>query len=53
MIRDDVFVFDNVAHMYDDSDENLKHADNDFKRLFGSGIEAKKKEFTLLENSAS
>ena len=23
MIRDDVFVFDNVVHMYDYSDENL------------------------------
>jgi predicted TIM-barrel fold metal-dependent hydrolase len=34
MIRDDVFVFDNVVHMYDYSDENLKKPDDDFDREY-------------------
>jgi hypothetical protein len=34
MIRDDVFIFDNVVHMYDYSDENLKVPGEDFDREF-------------------
>ncbi len=34
MIRDDVFIFDNVVHMYDYSDENLKDPDDDFDREY-------------------
>lgn len=45
MIRDDVFIFDNVVHMHDHSDENQA-------RMFGVDIGAKKREFGLSEKSA-
>ncbi len=45
MIRDDVFIFDNVVHMCDYSGENQA-------RMFGVDIGAKKREFGLSEKSA-
>ena len=32
MLHNDVFVFDNVVHMYDLSDDNLARPDSDFDR---------------------
>ena len=34
MIEKDVFIFDNVVHMYDYSDENLKSKESDFDRQY-------------------
>ena len=34
MIRDDVFVFDNVVHMYDYSDENLISEQSEYDRHY-------------------
>ncbi|MEE9256249.1 MAG: hypothetical protein V3V56_03690 [bacterium] len=45
MIRDDVFIFDNVVHMYDYSDESQA-------RMSGVDIGAKKREFGLFEKPA-
>ena len=34
MLEDDVFVFDNVVHMYDLSDDNLAREDSGLDRLW-------------------